>query len=106
MRGPSISLVLVSAWLLLTPGVQTAGYTPDWPSLDSRPLPAWYDEAKLGVFMVRQEEARFSAKLNSAISSTGGPTVFPPWLARKATIKTNHYFIKICIFSRFIKEFD
>ena len=26
-------------------------YTPDWPSLDSRPLPGWYDEAKLGVFM-------------------------------------------------------
>ena len=46
-------LVLVSTWLLLTPGVLTAGYTPDWPSLDSRPLPAWYDEAKLGVFMVR-----------------------------------------------------
>uniref|UniRef100_H0X0G7 Alpha-L-fucosidase n=1 Tax=Otolemur garnettii TaxID=30611 RepID=H0X0G7_OTOGA len=26
-------------------------YTPDWPSLDSRPLPAWYDEAKFGVFV-------------------------------------------------------
>uniref|UniRef100_H3APB6 Alpha-L-fucosidase n=1 Tax=Latimeria chalumnae TaxID=7897 RepID=H3APB6_LATCH len=26
-------------------------YTPDWASLDSRPLPAWYDEAKFGVFL-------------------------------------------------------
>jgi len=26
-------------------------YTPDWPSLDSRPLPEWYDKAKVGVFM-------------------------------------------------------
>eukprot|EP00092_Neocalanus_flemingeri_P026849 GFUD01029105.1.p1 GENE.GFUD01029105.1~~GFUD01029105.1.p1 ORF type:complete len:519 (+),score=132.75 GFUD01029105.1:145-1557(+) len=26
-------------------------FSPDWPSLDSRPLPAWYDEAKVGVFM-------------------------------------------------------
>lgn len=26
-------------------------YTPDWDSLDSRPLPSWYDEAKLGIFM-------------------------------------------------------
>ena len=26
-------------------------YTPDWNSLDSRPLPSWYDEAKIGVFM-------------------------------------------------------
>ena len=26
-------------------------YQPNWPSLDSRPLPAWYDEAKVGIFM-------------------------------------------------------
>ncbi|XP_028936125.1 tissue alpha-L-fucosidase [Ornithorhynchus anatinus] len=26
-------------------------YTPDWASLDSRPLPAWFDEAKFGVFV-------------------------------------------------------
>jgi len=28
-----------------------AQYKPNWDSLDSRPLPAWYDEAKIGVFM-------------------------------------------------------
>ncbi|XP_063697965.1 putative alpha-L-fucosidase [Culicoides brevitarsis] len=26
-------------------------YTPDWKSLDSRPLPKWYDEAKVGIFI-------------------------------------------------------
>ncbi|XP_069125098.1 alpha-L-fucosidase-like [Argopecten irradians] len=26
-------------------------YTPDWASLDSRPLPPWYDEAKIGIFI-------------------------------------------------------
>lgn len=26
-------------------------YTPDWPSLDSRPLPSWFDEAKIGIFL-------------------------------------------------------
>lgn len=26
-------------------------YTPDWPSLDSRPLPQWYDDAKVGIFI-------------------------------------------------------
>jgi alpha-L-fucosidase len=26
-------------------------YTPDWKSLDSRPLPAWYDEIKIGIFI-------------------------------------------------------
>lgn len=26
-------------------------YTPDWDSLDSRPLPQWYDDAKVGIFI-------------------------------------------------------
>lgn len=26
-------------------------YQPTWQSLDSRPLPSWYDEAKFGIFM-------------------------------------------------------
>jgi len=26
-------------------------YTPDWGSLDSRPLPEWYDDAKFGIFL-------------------------------------------------------
>lgn len=26
-------------------------YTPDWESLDSRPLPTWYDDAKFGIFI-------------------------------------------------------
>lgn len=25
-------------------------YYPNWQSLDSRPLPSWYDEGKLGIF--------------------------------------------------------
>lgn len=26
-------------------------YTPDWKSLDTRPLPDWYDQAKFGIFI-------------------------------------------------------
>ena len=26
-------------------------YTPDWQSLDSRPLPTWYDDSKFGIFI-------------------------------------------------------
>ncbi|GAB0097893.1 Alpha-L-fucosidase [Sergentomyia squamirostris] len=26
-------------------------YDPDWKSLDTRPLPTWYDEAKIGIFL-------------------------------------------------------
>ena len=28
-----------------------AQYQPTWDSLDTRPLPAWYDEAKVGIFL-------------------------------------------------------
>ncbi|KAJ8273106.1 hypothetical protein GJAV_G00097470 [Gymnothorax javanicus] len=28
-----------------------ARYTADWASLDSRPLPTWYDESKIGIFV-------------------------------------------------------
>ena len=30
----------------------SAEYQPNWNSLDKRPLPEWYDEAKLGIFIV------------------------------------------------------
>lgn len=26
-------------------------YEPNWESIDSRPLPDWYDEAKVGIFI-------------------------------------------------------
>ena len=29
----------------------TKSYQPNWKSLDSRPLPSWYDEAKIGIFV-------------------------------------------------------
>ncbi|XP_043854092.1 LOW QUALITY PROTEIN: tissue alpha-L-fucosidase [Dromiciops gliroides] len=42
-------------WLLLPLLLLTASasprYTPDWESLDARPLPSWFDEAKFGVFV-------------------------------------------------------
>ncbi len=28
-----------------------AQYQPNWDSIDSRPLPSWYDQAKFGIFM-------------------------------------------------------
>ncbi|CAN7950231.1 unnamed protein product, partial [Ixodes hexagonus] len=31
--------------------VSSERYTPDWKSLDTRPLPPWYDEAKVGIFL-------------------------------------------------------
>jgi alpha-L-fucosidase len=44
-----IYLFVVCLAILLQ--VSHTKYTPDWDSLDSRPLPAWYDQAKFGIFI-------------------------------------------------------
>lgn len=31
--------------------VVTIRYEPNWDSIDSRPLPAWYDKSKIGIFI-------------------------------------------------------
>ena len=43
----SISEILL--WLVLYK--ISAQYAPDWNSLDQRPLPKWYDDAKIGIFI-------------------------------------------------------
>ena len=37
--------------LLLFSSLASAQYKPDWDSLDARPLPAWYDQSKFGIFI-------------------------------------------------------
>ncbi|CAI9739057.1 alpha-L-fucosidase-like isoform X1 [Octopus vulgaris] len=32
-------------------GISSGPYKPDWQSLDTRPIPKWYDEAKIGIFL-------------------------------------------------------
>ena len=44
---PIIKLLLA----VLLYQVVNAQYKPNWASIDSRPLPSWYDEAKVGIFM-------------------------------------------------------
>ncbi|XP_064465967.1 alpha-L-fucosidase-like [Ornithodoros turicata] len=45
--------MLSFAWILLltTSVVALDEYKPTWSSLDARPLPPWYDEAKVGIFL-------------------------------------------------------
>ncbi|XP_077416290.1 plasma alpha-L-fucosidase [Vanacampus margaritifer] len=38
-------------YLLLFIRVTDAKYEPNWESIDSRPLPKWYDQAKFGIFI-------------------------------------------------------
>ena len=51
----SANIVIVAISLTLTVAelnnLWSSKYTPDWESLDSRPLPDWYDDAKIGIFM-------------------------------------------------------
>ena len=37
--------------LFLFFSLASAQYKPDWDSLDARPLPAWYDQSKFGIFI-------------------------------------------------------
>ncbi len=40
-------------WCFLLLGLKASNihYEPTWESIDSRPLPSWYDEAKFGIFI-------------------------------------------------------
>ena len=44
-------LQLFLAIISLKASVVAFRYEPNWESLDSRPLPAWYDESKIGIFI-------------------------------------------------------
>lgn len=46
----SAAIVIVVLCCSLLP-LSEQQYTPDWTSIDSRPLPAWYDESKIGIFI-------------------------------------------------------
>lgn len=42
---------LYFAVFLFLPKEVNGQYKPTWDSLDKRPLPSWFDEAKFGIFM-------------------------------------------------------
>lgn len=43
--------VLLLAAVAVAIALVSAQYTPDWTSLDARPLPDWYDQSKIGIFI-------------------------------------------------------
>lgn len=47
MKNMAMRILTLSLFLSLT----AAQYQPTWKSIDSRPLPSWYDESKLGIFV-------------------------------------------------------
>ena len=61
-----------------------AQYTPDWESLDSRPLPTWYDEAKIGIFL---HWGLYS------VPSFGGEWFWMYWEGKNYITKQNKFFL-------------
>jgi hypothetical protein len=56
MASTTTQSVQQKAWLLLLTVLQLCfraadAYDPTWESLDSRPLPQWYADAKVGIFI-------------------------------------------------------
>ncbi|XP_058475624.1 tissue alpha-L-fucosidase-like [Solea solea] len=47
---PARCIPIICVFSLFLVG-KAARYEPDWASLDTRPLPKWYDEAKIGIFI-------------------------------------------------------
>ncbi len=45
-----ITSICLIPLLMVGPG-STARYAANWTSLDARPLPRWFDEAKIGIFV-------------------------------------------------------
>ena len=45
-----MSLLSFATFTLLT-AFCVAQYEPNWESIDSRPLPSWYDDSKFGIFI-------------------------------------------------------
>ena len=45
------ALLSISSALAQSPVTQSAQYEPNWESLDARPCPAWFSDAKFGIFI-------------------------------------------------------
>ena len=47
----NILVFLVAILFFMCPVQSDTRYEPNWKSLDTRPLPSWFDEAKFGIFI-------------------------------------------------------
>jgi alpha-L-fucosidase len=47
----NISLYTIFIYFSLTFVFSGSSYLPQWSSLDTRPLPSWYDQSKVGIFI-------------------------------------------------------
>jgi alpha-L-fucosidase len=62
MKLAIVLAVAVTVFLELSSAIK---YEPNWDSLDKRPLPQWYDDGKIGIFL---HWGVFSGKLPTSAS--------------------------------------
>ena len=43
--------IILALFSLIFVGINGSDYEPTWDSLDKRPIPGWYDDAKFGIFL-------------------------------------------------------
>ncbi|XP_064628607.1 alpha-L-fucosidase-like [Lineus longissimus] len=48
---PTLCLIAVACLAIIDITTAAGPYQPNWESLDKRPLPAWYDDVKFGIFI-------------------------------------------------------
>lgn len=44
-------IILSTLFVLLASGMKGQNYSPDWESLDKRPVPQWFEDSKFGIFI-------------------------------------------------------
>jgi alpha-L-fucosidase len=47
----NIRVYIILIYLSLIFVFSGSSYLPEWSSLDTRPLPSWYDQSKVGIFI-------------------------------------------------------
>ncbi|MBN2665548.1 MAG: alpha-L-fucosidase, partial [Bacteroidales bacterium] len=46
-----IRKLLIAVLLFASVTLSAQRYTPDWNSIDSRPVPSWFEDSKFGIFI-------------------------------------------------------
>ena len=82
--------------ILMNQKISSLKYQPTWESLESRPLPAWYDQAKIGIFI---HWGVFSVPSYVGVGSKGPSEWFWYYMNRgnhkhtSAAVRTTHDFV-------------
>lgn len=84
-----IAGLLIAAVLVASSNEQANAYSSDWSSLDARPIPAWWQEAKFGIFV---HWGPYSVPAYAPTESTGKWDGYAEWYQGRL-LQTNAYFV-------------